>query len=108
MEINAPREIIDNFSVSLNNLTNMDLNKETVNSLMAANNLYSYIPDLYMLFDTPYSPEIKRLRHYARSIMLNALTENWTDSEKACKISKHPGLFIKLPYKKTVLKGQIN
>ena len=29
------------------------LNKDTVNSLMAANTLYSYIPDLYMLLIHP-------------------------------------------------------
>lgn len=100
MEINAPREIIDSFSVSLNNLTNMVLNKDTVNSLMAANTLYSYIPDLYMLFDTPYSPEIKRLRHYARSTMLNALTENWTDSKKDLQNLKSSWSFYKTSIQK--------
>lgn len=100
MEINAPRELIDNFSVSLNNLTNMILKRDRLNSLMAANNLYSYIPDLYLLFDTPYSPEIKRLRHYTRSVMLNALTENWEDSEKDLKNLKASWAFYKTSIQK--------
>lgn len=100
MEINAPGDLIDNFSVSLNNLTNMILKRDTVNSLMAANNLYSYIPDLYMLFDTPYSPEIKRLRHYTRSTMLNALTENWADSEKDLQNLKSSWSFYKASVQK--------
>jgi hypothetical protein len=100
METNAPRELIDNFSVSLNNLTNMVLNRESVNSLMATNNLYSYIPDLYMLFDTPYSPEIKRLRHYTRSTILNALTDNWDDSEKDLQNLKSSWSFYKTSIQK--------
>ncbi len=100
MEINAPRELIDNFSVSLNNLTNMILKRDRLKSLMAANNLYSYIPDLYLLFDTPYSPEIKRLRHYTRSVMLNALTENWEDSEKDLQNLKASWAFYKTSIQK--------
>ena len=95
MEINTSAELIDNFSMALNNLTNMILNRDQVNSLMAANNLYAYIPDFYMLFDTPYSPEIKRLRHYTRSAMLNIFIENWADSEKDLQNLKSSWSFYK-------------
>ncbi|MDQ2085008.1 hypothetical protein RBH29_00965 [Herbivorax sp. ANBcel31] len=100
MEINASKELIDNFSVALNSLTNTTLNRNQANSLIAASNLYSHVPDLYMLFDTQYSPEIKRLRHYTRNAILNALAENWTDSKEDLKNLKSSWSFYKTSIQK--------
>jgi len=78
----ANKELIDNFSNALNNLTNTVTNKNKTETLMAASNLYSNIPDFYSLYKTGTSPEIKRIRHYSRNAILNAMTENWEQAEK--------------------------
>jgi len=73
----ASRDLIDSFSNALNNLTNTASNKNKTDTLMAASHLYSYIPDFYYLYKTGTSPEIKRIRHYTRNAILNAMVANW-------------------------------
>jgi hypothetical protein len=77
----ASRTLLDNFSNALNSLTQTIITKNTVNSLVASSHLYAFIPDFYALYKTPTSPEIKRIRHYTRDAMLNAMTGNWTQSD---------------------------
>lgn len=79
---NASRELIDNFDNSLNNLTSTIVTQDKNNILLAANNLYQYIPDFYMLYKTPSSPEIKRIRYYIRNVVLNASISNWEQAVK--------------------------
>ncbi|HHV99889.1 MAG TPA: hypothetical protein GXX36_10035 [Clostridiaceae bacterium] len=78
----ANKELIDNFSSALNNLTNTVTNKNKTDTLMAASNLYGYIPDFYSLYKTSTSPEIKRIRHYSRNAILNSMTGNWEQAGK--------------------------
>lgn len=73
----ATQAVLDNFSNALNNLTSAAISKNSANTLMAVNQAYSFIPDFYMLYKTKNSPEIKRIRHYTRTSMLNAMSENW-------------------------------
>ena len=77
----AAKQLADDFSTALNNLTNAIISKNQNNTLMAANRLYSYIPDFYYLYRTKTSPEIKRLRYYSRSAVLNAMTANWAQAD---------------------------
>lgn len=79
---NANRELIDNFDNALNILTSKIVTKDKNNTLLAANNLYSFIPDFYMLYKTPASPEIKRIRYYIRNAVLNATILNWDQAIK--------------------------
>lgn len=74
----AKKNLIDNFDNELNKLSQTITNKNKINTLMAANHLYSYIPELYLLFEKSTSPEIKRMRYYSRNAILNSLTANWT------------------------------
>ncbi|MCX7923384.1 MAG: hypothetical protein N3B21_15445 [Clostridia bacterium] len=73
--------LIDNFSNALNSLTTTALGKHRNNTLLAASYLYAFVPDLYSLYRTQSSPEIKRIRYYTRNSMLNAMTANWTQAE---------------------------
>lgn len=73
----ANKELIDGFSNALNSLTDTVIKKNKTDTLMAASNLYAYIPDFYSLYKTSISPEIKRLRHYSRNAILNSMTANW-------------------------------
>lgn len=77
----ANRSLIDNFENALNGLTNSVISKNHDHTLMAANNLYQYIPDFYSLYRTKTSPEIKRIRYYTRDAVLNAMISNWSQAE---------------------------
>ncbi len=79
---NANRELIDNFDNALNSLTSTILTKDKNNTLLAANNLYSFVPDFYMLYRTETSPEIKRIRYFTRNAVLSAATSNWDQAVK--------------------------
>lgn len=73
----ANKELINNFDNALNNLSSTVISKNKMNTLIAANRLYAYIPDLYLLFDSKPLTEIKKVRYYSRSAILNSLTANW-------------------------------
>lgn len=77
----AGNKLIDDFSSSLNNLTNIILKKNKNDTLMAANKLYASIPEFYSLYKTKTSPEIKRIRYFARNSMLNSMTSDWTKAD---------------------------
>ncbi|KNY24799.1 hypothetical protein [Pseudobacteroides cellulosolvens] len=77
----ASRELTDNFSNSLNNLTNTIITKNKEGTLMASNKLYSYIPDILYLYKSKTSPELKRVKYYTRDAVLNSLTPNWSVAE---------------------------
>ncbi|RNC29845.1 MAG: hypothetical protein AWM53_00063 [Candidatus Dichloromethanomonas elyunquensis] len=82
----AKKDLIDNFSNTLNNLTKTADTKDKDKVLLSANSLYQYIPELYSLYQTKTSPELKRVNYYSRNIILNAKTGNWdkvsSDTEK--------------------------
>jgi hypothetical protein len=77
----ANNDLVNNFDNSLNNLSNTVNSKNKINIMMAANRLYAYIPDLYSLFQTKSSPQIKRVRYYSRDAILNASTANWKQAD---------------------------
>lgn len=79
---NARRDLIDNFDNSLNNLTTNTVTKDKNKTLLAANSLYKFIPDFHMLYKTPSSPEIKRIRYYIRNAVLNASISDWEQAIK--------------------------
>lgn len=77
----ASRELTDNFSNSLNSLTNTIITKNKEKTLMETNKLYSYIPDLLYLYKSKTSPELKRVKYYTRNSVLNSLAANWPVAE---------------------------
>jgi hypothetical protein len=78
---NANSNLTDGFSSALNSLTNTVISKNKTNTLLAASYLYSFVPDLYALYKTQTSPEIKRIRYYTRNAILNAMTANWEQAD---------------------------
>jgi hypothetical protein len=84
----ANNDLVNNFDNSLNNLSSTVNSKNKINIMMAANRLYAYIPDLYSLFQTKSSPQIKRVRYYSRDTILNALTANWKQADSDIKSLK--------------------
>jgi hypothetical protein len=81
MKKGANQKVLDDFSNALNSLTSTIITKNKANTLLAANYLYAYIPDLFSLYRTKSPSEIKRIRYYARNAILNSLTANWTQAE---------------------------
>ena len=81
VKMGANKGLMDNFSTALNSLTSTVISKNRTNTLMAASYLYAYVPDFYYLYKTQTSPEIKKIRHYTRNSMLNAMTGNWTQAD---------------------------
>lgn len=79
----ASKMLIDNFGNSLNKLTNVVAAKKQMQTLLALNDLYSFIPDFYSLYRTSNSPEIKRIRLYTRNIILYSMTEEWSKVDKS-------------------------
>ena len=77
----ASKELVNNFDNALNHLSSTVPGRNTMNTLLAANQLYAYVPDLYSLFQSKPSPAIKRIRYYSRSAILNSLTANWTQAD---------------------------
>jgi hypothetical protein len=77
----ADNKLVNNFGDSLNDLSDTVNSKNKINIMIAANRIYSYIPDLYSLFQAKTSPQIKRIRYYSRNAVLNAETANWKQAD---------------------------
>ena len=73
----AGRKLLDDFSTSLDSLTNTLITKNKTEILLNASSLYSKIPELYALHGNGLKAEIKRIRHYTRNAILNAQAANW-------------------------------
>lgn len=73
----ASQKQVDDFSNALNLLTITSISKNKQEIFLAANSLYSLIPDFAQLYRTENSHEIKRIRYYVRNIILNSEIPNW-------------------------------
>lgn len=78
----ADMKLIDSFDNALNTLTTTIESKDKIKVLTSANKLYSNIPDLYSLYRTSMSPEVKRMIYYARNIILESDKNNWEQVKK--------------------------
>lgn len=79
----ASRELRDNFAKALNNLTVVAGSKDPVNTMSAANNVYGYFSDLCYLYRTKVSPEMKKVKFYARDGVIASMKKNWTQADTA-------------------------
>jgi hypothetical protein len=75
-------KLVDNFDSALNKLTTTAATMDTEKTLTAANALYAYIPDIYSLYRTKMSPEVKRMIYYTRSIILASGKGEWDQVKK--------------------------
>lgn len=76
------KELIDQFGTALNDLTKIADTRDKDKTLLAANVPYERIPDLYSLYKTKVSPELKRLIYYARNTVLLAKAGDWAKAGK--------------------------
>ena len=78
----ADPKITGNFSNALNILTNTVKSKDKIKTLTTANDLYGCVFDLYSIYRTEMSPEIKRMRYLIRNTILDSMTGNWEQAVK--------------------------
>ena len=84
----AKKDLIDNVDNAINKLSVTTASKNKMNALLAANQLYEYIPDLYALIKPKPSPEIKRILYYSRNVIINSTVANWTQADSDIKSLK--------------------
>lgn len=74
----AKKEVLDGFSDALNNLTEITEAKDKAKTLLAANQLYASVPELYSLYKTKTPPELKRIIYYTRNSVLTSMKDDWS------------------------------
>ncbi len=100
IKLGASKSLLDGFETALNDLTLAVMNKSRDNTIMTANRLYSYVPDLYALHKSSISPEIKRIRYYIRDSILNSLADNIPQSETDITSMKSSWSMLKISLSK--------
>ncbi|HYE82717.1 MAG TPA: hypothetical protein VEG39_11220 [Clostridia bacterium] len=66
----AMQTAINDFESALNNLTRTVEAQDAYQSLLEVNQLYKYLPDFYMLYESKVPPDLDRLRFAAKKIQL--------------------------------------
>ncbi len=94
-EKSTDSKIIDTFSDSLNNLTNIIKEQDKGRTLLAANNLHSSIPEFYSFYKTKHIGEIKRMVFYTRSCILYSQSEKWTEVDSYMEDLESSWTFLK-------------
>ncbi|MGB9679570.1 MAG: hypothetical protein ACPLW7_00520 [Minisyncoccia bacterium] len=69
--------LINSMSASINDITTISVKKTKLELLIAANNVYKYIPDLEDLFKVNTPTDLKRLKYYTLDINFRSETQNW-------------------------------
>lgn len=82
---NADSKTIDSFSDSLNTLTSIIEQQDKKKTLLAANALHSNIPELYSLYKTEHTMDIKRVVFFTRSCILYSQNEKWEEVGSSMK-----------------------
>lgn len=74
----AMQTAINDFESALNNLTKTVETQDTYLSLLEVNQLYKYLPDFYMLYESKVPPDLDRLRFAAKKIQLLSEKQDFT------------------------------
>lgn len=74
----AIQTAINDFESALNNLTRTVEAQDDYQSLLEVNQLYKYLPDFYMLYESKVPPDLDRLRFAAKKIQLLSEKQNFT------------------------------
>ncbi len=74
----AMQTAINDFESALNNLTKIVETQDAYLSLLEVNQLYKYLPDFYMLYESKVPPDLDRLRFAAKKIQLLSEKKDFT------------------------------
>jgi hypothetical protein len=78
----VPPKLTEEFGDMLNEVTNMSLEKNNAQMLLAVNKLYSFIPNALAVYDSHIHPGIKKVRYYTRNVIYNANIGDWEQAAK--------------------------
>ena len=84
----VPKNSIDAFSNSLNELTNQIGAKNGTGALLAANNLNFYLASFWMVYDSKVPPDLKRLKYHLRNTIYYADLIKWIKVEENLNVGK--------------------
>ncbi|NLM20427.1 MAG: hypothetical protein GX207_01580 [Peptococcaceae bacterium] len=79
----ASKELLDKFSDALNNLTKAVETKDKNKTMLAANNLYAGVAEMYALYKIKTVPGLKLLIYHTRNVILNSAIDNWSETMTA-------------------------
>lgn len=74
----AMQTAINDFESALNNLTRTVETQDEYQALLEVNQLYKYLPDFYMLYESKVPPDLDRLRFAAKKIKLLCEKKDFT------------------------------
>lgn len=74
----AMQTAINDFESALNNLTRTVEAQDAYQSLLEVNQLYKYLPDFYMLYESEVPPDLDRLRFASKKIKLLSEKQDFT------------------------------
>ncbi len=74
----AMQSAINDFESALNNLTKTVDSQDAYQSLLEVNQLYKYLPDFYMLYESKVPPELDRIRFSVKKIQLLSEKKDYT------------------------------
>ncbi|HYF82056.1 MAG TPA: hypothetical protein VEB00_03380 [Clostridia bacterium] len=74
----AMQTAINDFESALNNLTKTVDTQDVYLSLLEVNQLYKYLPDFYMLYESKVPPDLDRLRFAVKKIQLLSEKKDFT------------------------------
>lgn len=74
----AMQSAINDFESALNNLTKTVEAQDDYQSLLEVNQLYKYLPDFYMLYESKVPPDLDRIRFSAKKIQLLCEKKDFT------------------------------
>lgn len=74
----AMQSAINDFESALNSLTKTVESQDAYQSLLEVNQLYKYLPDFYMLYESKVPPELDRIRFSVKKIQLLSEKKDYT------------------------------
>jgi len=85
MRDGASKDMTDGFGNALNELTMISMKKDGITTMIATNQLYGSLTDFYYLYKTQVSPEVKKVKFYARDCIISAMKLNWFQTDADIK-----------------------
>jgi hypothetical protein len=78
----ATDELITNFEVHLDAMTNQVMARNEEKTLISANKLYQYFPEFLNLYSHQAPPETKEILYYIREITISGQEDKWDETSQ--------------------------
>lgn len=78
----ASQDLLENYELQLDTLTNWIMSHSEAETLKAANTLYQYYPRFLNLYKHQAPPDVKEIVYYVRQIIIDAQENNWEEIDE--------------------------